>query len=173
MCIRPPLSLSLLLVLAAPAAFAQDHCLVGAWQPEGNAIAEWMQRRHPGMPMQIRHDSARLVFHADGRYDADLRGQARAEGPAGIAARMQGQFGGSGHWSTTGETLELRQGQDRSQAELEVTSRAGASSRGRMPTGQAQSQLYSYRCEGDRFETRMTMPGTRDVVIQPYRRQQG
>lgn len=162
-------------VLATPSmsASAQDRCLVGSWQPQGNAMVDWMQRRHPGMPMQFRQQSARLVFRADGSYSADMRGEASAGRADGIAARVGGQFGGSGRWRTSGDTLVLAQGEDRGDVDLEVQQRGSLLSRVKLPKGQAQPQTFGYRCEGDRFETHMQMPGTDDVVVQPYRRERG
>lgn len=171
--LTPFAPLACVLALLSNPASAQDRCLVGSWQPQGNAMLEWMQRRHPGMPMQFRQEGARLVFRADGSYRADMRGEASAGRADGMAARLGGQFGGSGRWSTSADTLVLAQGEDRGDVDLEVKQRGSLMSRIKLPKGNGQPQSFGYRCDGDHFETRMQMPGTDDVVVQPYRRERG
>ena len=159
------------LLLASAAAPANDACLVGGWEPQGNAFAEWMQRRNPGLQMQVQQDSARFEFRADGTYSADMRGSATARGSDGMAAKAGGRFGGSGRWTTSGDTLTLHQGVDRTEADLEL-SRSGATvARSRLPAGAGGPLTYGYRCEGNRLELRMTMPGSGDVVVQPFLRE--
>lgn len=170
---RKSIPVLLPLLLAAASASAGDTCLVGSWQPQGNAFAEWMQRRNPGLRIQFQQESARYEFRADGTYVADVRGTASASRGGGIAAMAGGRFGGSGRWSTSGDTLILTPGEDRTDADLEVRRQGAAVSRMKLPAGANRPQTWGYRCSGDRLEMRMTMPGTDDVVVQPYVRERG
>lgn len=158
---------------AAAIGTASPHCLVGAWQPQGNAMANWISRKNPGMAMQFQQEAASLVFEADGRYRADMRGAATASGPGGMAAHMGGQFGGGGRWSVADGQLVLAQDSDRSDAALELVTPDGQAVRAPVPTGPAGPMRMGYACEGDRFETRMAIPGTGETVVQPYLRQRG
>lgn len=159
--------LAALLVLAtaaAPAA-ADDACLVGTWEPEGNAMLDWLRQRTPGMQFDHVQEAAVLQLHADGRYAADMRGRASAR-DGDRTVRASGQFGSSGRWRAASGELVLEPGHTGDHA---LVGEAGGR-RVQVHAGPTGPQSLGYRCSGDRLETRIALPGTGDTVVQPYRR---
>src|SRR5690606_25793017 len=61
----------LLALQATTGVQANDRCLVGTWEPQGNAMADWMKRQNLPMAMSFRQETASLSFRADGSYSAD------------------------------------------------------------------------------------------------------
>ena len=164
------LAASLVACQAMASAQANDSCLIGRWEPQGNAMADWVKKQNPQMAMHFKQQQALLRFNANGSYSAEMAGQAKAS-QGGVAANMQGNFGGSGRWTTQAGKLTLTQTQDKNTGQMEVKGPGGISSKIKLPKNmRGGPQTWAYRCKGNKMETHITVPGSKDVVIQPYLR---
>lgn len=160
----------LLAVLAgSTTARASDSCLVGHWEPQGNAMAEWLGKQHPQMAVHAPPAQARLSLNADGSYASTAAGAASTRSGE-VTASMQGRFASSGRWRTEGNMLHLLPTQASNQARMQLDG-PGTSARMQVPPAVAGGSVqWAYRCSGNRMETHQRLPGSNDVVIQPYLR---
>ena len=166
---RKSIPVLLPLLLAAASASAGDTCLVGSWQPQGNAFAEWMQRRNPGLRIQFQQESARYEFRADGTYVAGGSGQAQVAATQAQAEVRDLRFQARGTWSTEGTTLVLQPTAGSMDGTMRIQGPAGRTIEVPMPRGAAQPQRLQYACSSDGLQTRMAVRNATPVV-QRYRR---
>ena len=154
----------------APSALAGDACLVGSWTPVGNGAAEWVQRQAPGMKMMVQQQVATMQLRGDGSYRLDAQVQAQA-GHQGMGARSQGRFSASGQWSSRDGELTLVPVKSDMDASMVLSNGKDAAPAMKLPGGQARPTVHQYRCSGADLETRMRIPGSKDPIVQRYRRQ--
>jgi len=159
-----------LLGACLPAVAGAAPCLVGTWEPIGNAAAEWMQKNAPGARLAIDRQQAAISFRADGTYATDAAVDATVSSAAGGSARTRGtRFQASGTWSTEGDTLVMKPSRESVRGDMEVAGPNGARIRVPLPSGAPQVQRLQYRCAGAGMETRMAIPNATPIV-QRYRR---
>lgn len=157
------------LACAAPA-FAEDACLVGKWQPQGNAAAEWMRRNAPGTEVSVNNQSGAVEFRADGSYAAGGSADVAMSGPGGKRASTQdARFHSQGTWSAERGTLTLRPTRETASGRMQIAAPDGRRISVPMPTGATQPQSLRYTCNGASLETRMAIPNATPIV-QRYRR---
>jgi hypothetical protein len=160
--------LPLLALAAALPAAAADPCLVGRWEPVGNAAGEWMQRNAPGLQVQAAQQGT-LEFLADGTYVAGGSGQAQVAATQAQAEVRDLRFQARGTWSTEGATLVLQPTAGSMDGTMRIQGPAGRTIEVPMPRGAAQPQRLQYACSSDGLQTRMAVRNATPVV-QRYRR---
>lgn len=112
---------------------------------------------------------SRLVLRADGSYSTGAEASASSRSGE-LAADIQGRFTSSGTWRSEGNRLLLTPARASNQAQMRIQGRGG-STRMQLPATIAGGSLqWEYRCSGERLETRQRLPGSSDVVVQPYLR---
>lgn len=164
------LALLPLLSLAGGAQGATDACVVGTWEPVGNAATDWMQRNAPGMQVAIAQQQGTLEFRPDGSYAAGGRAEATATGAGGMSATTRdAQFQAQGRWSTAGGRLTLHPSRESTSGTMKIQVPGGRTLEMPMPRGPAQVQDMQYACSGAELETRMAIRNATPIV-QRYRR---
>ena len=157
------------LVFIAPV-LAADACVVGKWQPLGNAAAEWMRRNAPGINVAVANQQGTLEFRADGSYVAAGSAEASASASNGTRAQTRdARFQASGTWSASADTLTLRPARESVRGSMQMTTPDGRSIDLPMPSGAPAVQRMAYTCAGAALETRTPMPNA-TPIIQRYRR---
>lgn len=156
--------------LAAAPAAAAEACVIGKWQPLGNAAAEWMRRNAPGINVAVANQQGTLEFRADGSYVAAGRAEASASASSGVRAQTRdARFQASGAWSASGATLTLRPARESVRGSMQMTTPDGRRIDLPMPSGAPAAQRMAYTCDGAVLETRTPMPNA-TPIIQRYRR---
>lgn len=149
---------------------AADACVVGKWQPLGNAAADWMRRNAPGINVAVANQQGTLEFRADGNYVAAGSAEASASASNGTRAQTRdARFQASGTWSATADALTLRPAREAMSGRMQMTTPDGRRIDLPMPSGAPAVQRMAYTCAGVTLETRTPMPNA-TPIIQRYRR---
>lgn len=157
------------LAAIAPASAASDACIVGTWQPIGNAAAEWMQRNAPGIRVAVEQQQGALEFRADGSYAAAGSATAKASSENMSATTRDTRFQAQGTWSTDGGRLTLRPSRESMSGTMKIQGPNGRTIEMPMPKGPAQVQEMQYACGATELETRMAIRNATPIV-QRYKR---
>ena len=148
---------------------AADACLVGKWQPVGNAAAEWMRRNAPGIDVAAANRQGMLELRADGSYVAGGSADATASSNGMRASTRNARFQSQGTWTAARGTLTLRPSRESMRGTMKIQGPDGRAIEMPMPKGPAQAQGMQYACGDGELETRMPIPNATPIV-QRYKR---
>lgn len=161
--------------LSAPAARAQEDCIVGSWKTDGNGMAEWMREKLPAnVRMPVVERTGYVTFQPDGRFAAAASLAASLETDDAVITGGDTSglgYSGTGTWQMTAEgKLQLSTSAEVHGNQVTVHSSGGSNSVPVPPMTPGGPMIYDVSCDGDHMETRMTIRGAGAPIVQRYLR---